>query len=228
MPYPRHVLQSVTIPVVTQVRVSDDYTPGNDQWRIGVTTILAHAVGLAAFKDVLNANWDGSPAPFPPPLISYCPVLCVLLKIMRLIPPPLALLLPISYCPISLCLLHKIMILKPPSLLLSFPIVLSLRLMPPSLALLLPIPISLCLLYEIMRLISLPLALLLPISISLCLLHKIMRLKPPPLALLLPISISLCLLHKIMRLKPPPLLLPISSCPVSVYTLFRFPSILGD
>ena len=38
--------------MVTQIRVSDDYQPGNTQWRIGDTTILAHAVGLAAFKDV--------------------------------------------------------------------------------------------------------------------------------------------------------------------------------
>lgn len=52
MPWPRHVLQSLEIPVVTQIRVSDDYQPGNTQWRIGDTTILAHAVGLAAFKDV--------------------------------------------------------------------------------------------------------------------------------------------------------------------------------
>ena len=52
MPWPRHVLQSLELPVVTQIRVSDDYQPGNTQWRIGDTTILAHAVGLAAFKDV--------------------------------------------------------------------------------------------------------------------------------------------------------------------------------
>ena len=52
MPWPRHVVQSLEIPVVTQIRVSDDYQPGNTQWRIGDTTILAHAVGLAAFKDV--------------------------------------------------------------------------------------------------------------------------------------------------------------------------------
>ncbi len=52
MPWTRHVLQSLAIPVVTQIRVSDDYQPGNSQWAIGDTTILAHAVGLAAFKDV--------------------------------------------------------------------------------------------------------------------------------------------------------------------------------
>ena len=52
MPWPRHLLTSVEIPVVTQVRVSDDYIPGNEQWKIGITTILSHALGLAAFKDV--------------------------------------------------------------------------------------------------------------------------------------------------------------------------------
>lgn len=52
MPWPRHLLQSVEIPAVTQTRVSDDYTPGNYQWEIGDTTILATALALAAFKDV--------------------------------------------------------------------------------------------------------------------------------------------------------------------------------
>ena len=51
MPWTRHILQSVEIPSVTQVRVSDDYQPGNYQWAIGDTTILAHSLGLAAFKD---------------------------------------------------------------------------------------------------------------------------------------------------------------------------------
>jgi len=52
MPWPRHLLQSVEISAVTQSRVSGDYIPGNSQWQIGDTTILAHALGLAAFKDV--------------------------------------------------------------------------------------------------------------------------------------------------------------------------------
>ena len=52
MPYPRHLLQSLEIPVVTQTRVSDDYQPGNDQWKIGDTSILSGALGLAPFKDV--------------------------------------------------------------------------------------------------------------------------------------------------------------------------------
>lgn len=52
MAWPRHVLQSVMIPAVTQIRVSNDYIPGNNQWLVWDATILAHAMGLAAFKDV--------------------------------------------------------------------------------------------------------------------------------------------------------------------------------
>eukprot|EP01064_Diplonema_japonicum_P022867 TRINITY_DN330_c17_g1_i1.p1 TRINITY_DN330_c17_g1~~TRINITY_DN330_c17_g1_i1.p1 ORF type:complete len:753 (+),score=190.36 TRINITY_DN330_c17_g1_i1:65-2323(+) len=55
MPYPRHVLQSVEIPAVTQVRASDDYVPGGDKapgnWNLGGSSILAHALALAPFKD---------------------------------------------------------------------------------------------------------------------------------------------------------------------------------
>ena len=56
MPWPRHVMQSVEIPVVTQTRISGDYTPSNEQWIIGDTIIVAHALGLAAFKDVSYMN----------------------------------------------------------------------------------------------------------------------------------------------------------------------------
>ncbi len=52
MPWPRHVLQSVVNPVVTQIRVSGDYQPDNEQWKVGDSTILSHFVGLAVFKDV--------------------------------------------------------------------------------------------------------------------------------------------------------------------------------
>ena len=63
MPYPRHALQSVELPAVTQIRVSDDYVPGPDwthqdsapeQWRIGGSSILADALSLSAFKCVLT------------------------------------------------------------------------------------------------------------------------------------------------------------------------------
>ena len=52
MPWPRHVMQSVMLPAVTQTRVSHDYQPDNEQWIVGDSTILAHSIGLAAFKDV--------------------------------------------------------------------------------------------------------------------------------------------------------------------------------
>lgn len=55
MPYPRHVLQSVEMPAVTQVRASDDHVPGanyyHNQWRIGYSSLLAWAVAVAPFKD---------------------------------------------------------------------------------------------------------------------------------------------------------------------------------
>eukprot|EP01120_Amphizonella_sp_Union-15-10_P008061 TRINITY_DN2821_c0_g1_i1.p1 TRINITY_DN2821_c0_g1~~TRINITY_DN2821_c0_g1_i1.p1 ORF type:complete len:734 (+),score=155.15 TRINITY_DN2821_c0_g1_i1:26-2227(+) len=51
MPYPRHVLQSVELPAVTNFRASDDYHPDNAQWKIGVSSIVAYALGLAPSKD---------------------------------------------------------------------------------------------------------------------------------------------------------------------------------
>ena len=51
-------MQSVTIPVVTQRRASRDYQPAGpntfnaDQWLIGDSSILSHALGLAPSKDV--------------------------------------------------------------------------------------------------------------------------------------------------------------------------------
>ena len=72
MPWPRHIMQSLEMPAVTQVRVSDDYRPGNTQWQIGHTTMLAHALGLAAFKDNFHTSEDQSkqgcktpPEPYP-------------------------------------------------------------------------------------------------------------------------------------------------------------------
>ncbi|XP_071115644.1 uncharacterized protein [Haliotis cracherodii] len=47
----RHALHAISIPVVTQVRASTDYHPGRQQWRIGVTSLLAWAIGIAPFKD---------------------------------------------------------------------------------------------------------------------------------------------------------------------------------
>merc|ERR1740117_1996578 len=64
MAYPRHALQSVEIPAVTQIRASDDYVPGTrgtpGNWNIGGSSILAHALALAPFKD---NYWTNSSEP---------------------------------------------------------------------------------------------------------------------------------------------------------------------
>jgi hypothetical protein len=46
--------QSLEIPAVSQIRVSDDYqpSPSSDQWSLGETSLLAHVLGLRPFKDV--------------------------------------------------------------------------------------------------------------------------------------------------------------------------------
>lgn len=51
MPMPRHLLQSVEMPAVTQSRASGDYQPGNSQWNIGTSSILLHALGINPYKD---------------------------------------------------------------------------------------------------------------------------------------------------------------------------------
>ena len=40
MAWPRHIMQSVELQAVTQARASDDYHPGSDQWRVGLTSML--------------------------------------------------------------------------------------------------------------------------------------------------------------------------------------------
>jgi hypothetical protein len=65
---PRHILQSLQIPRVTHARVSDDYATHlkdrkKSTWNIGITSLLADAVGLAPFKDVL---WSTSEQPGSP------------------------------------------------------------------------------------------------------------------------------------------------------------------
>ncbi|KAK3772128.1 hypothetical protein RRG08_058191 [Elysia crispata] len=58
MALPRHGLQSLEIPAVTQARVSNDYHLQDDQWRIGVTSHLANALGLAPSKDTFWTTGD--------------------------------------------------------------------------------------------------------------------------------------------------------------------------
>ena len=67
MPWTRHILQSLNNSAVTQIRVSDDYQPGNGQWQVGDTTILAHSLGLAAFKDTFRTLVTESNCKFPQP-----------------------------------------------------------------------------------------------------------------------------------------------------------------
>ncbi|KAK3784670.1 hypothetical protein RRG08_017133 [Elysia crispata] len=61
--YNRHILQSVVIPSVTQARVSSDYRPGNDQSKIGITTMFVDALNLAPSKDTFwsTGNQPGNP-----------------------------------------------------------------------------------------------------------------------------------------------------------------------
>eukprot|EP01060_Flectonema_neradi_P036317 TRINITY_DN694_c0_g1_i1.p1 TRINITY_DN694_c0_g1~~TRINITY_DN694_c0_g1_i1.p1 ORF type:complete len:723 (+),score=190.92 TRINITY_DN694_c0_g1_i1:41-2209(+) len=55
MAYPRHALQSIEIQHVSQIRASDDYVPGHNNpppnWNLGGSSMLAHAIALAPFKD---------------------------------------------------------------------------------------------------------------------------------------------------------------------------------
>jgi len=51
MSWCRHMLQSVEIQAVTQARASGDYHPGNDQWKMGLSSVLAHAIGVRPTKD---------------------------------------------------------------------------------------------------------------------------------------------------------------------------------
>jgi hypothetical protein len=68
MSFPRHMLQALEIPRVTHARISDDYAVSlmnhaKPQWNIGITSMLADALGLAPFKDVL---WSTSTQPGSP------------------------------------------------------------------------------------------------------------------------------------------------------------------
>ncbi|XP_071835064.1 uncharacterized protein [Apostichopus japonicus] len=78
MPMVRHLLQSVEIPRMNQARASGDYHPGNDQWNIGISSILYHALDIRPFKDnfrTTSANehhpkYVSEPVPFLQTVIS--------------------------------------------------------------------------------------------------------------------------------------------------------------
>jgi hypothetical protein len=64
MSFPRHILQALEIPRVTQTRVSYDYaeqlTSDEQTWPIGISSMFPDAIGLAPFKDVF---WSTSIEP---------------------------------------------------------------------------------------------------------------------------------------------------------------------
>ena len=71
MSLPRHILQALQIPRVTQTRTSDDYAVQltdrkRSTWNIGITSLLADAVGLAPFKDVLWSTSEQPGSPYKP------------------------------------------------------------------------------------------------------------------------------------------------------------------
>lgn len=51
MPLWSDYLESVEIPSVTQIRVSNDYNPERKQWNIGGSSLMAWSLGLIPFKD---------------------------------------------------------------------------------------------------------------------------------------------------------------------------------
>ncbi|OWF39492.1 uncharacterized protein LOC110464957 [Mizuhopecten yessoensis] len=73
MALPRHALQSLKNPAVTQARVSDDYHLVDDQWKIGISSIFADAMGLAPYKDTFwtsetqsgNSRYPDITEPYP-------------------------------------------------------------------------------------------------------------------------------------------------------------------
>lgn len=51
MALPRHILASLEIPSVSQARASIDYMLSPEQYKIGISSLFAHALGIAPFKD---------------------------------------------------------------------------------------------------------------------------------------------------------------------------------
>ena len=56
----RHVLQSAEVGSVGRLRTSGDYILSMDNWRLGVSGLLASALGLASFKNVF---WSSERSP---------------------------------------------------------------------------------------------------------------------------------------------------------------------
>ena len=57
-------MTSVELASVTQARASDDYHPGNDQWRIGISSIFTSALDIAPSKDSFWSMPGPQPGPY--------------------------------------------------------------------------------------------------------------------------------------------------------------------
>eukprot|EP01084_Bolivina_argentea_P143819 252495_1 len=64
MCYPRHIMTTSELASVTQTRASDDYHPGNNQWRIGISSIFNSAIDIAPSKDNFWSKPDIQPGPY--------------------------------------------------------------------------------------------------------------------------------------------------------------------
>jgi len=64
MALPRFLLKSTTVGAVTNARASCDYGPGNANWRIGFSSTLIWALGLAPSKDVLWSTVEQPNCPY--------------------------------------------------------------------------------------------------------------------------------------------------------------------
>ncbi|XP_018013866.1 uncharacterized protein LOC108670887, partial [Hyalella azteca] len=64
MSLPREALRGASESSVTQIRVSDDYHLAFNQWKIGHTSLFAHALGLKPFKDVFWTSNDNVNNPY--------------------------------------------------------------------------------------------------------------------------------------------------------------------
>lgn len=75
--YPRHALQALEIPRVTQARVSSDYTSHivdhDIQWNIGITNMFADALGIAPSKDTFWSNMNESGSSYKPSAMEPLP-----------------------------------------------------------------------------------------------------------------------------------------------------------
>ena len=84
--FPRHALQALEIPRVTQARVSDDYTThivnNEAQWAIGISSLLSDALGIAPFKDTFWSTSDEPGSSYKPSAMEPLPEREIILAIL--------------------------------------------------------------------------------------------------------------------------------------------------